>query len=131
MDNKKFTIYLDKEYDSEHELYYKMISIHNVVEDWGLSSTHINIIVYLIRYGFSKDTRKIICKNLKITQSSLSTTLSHLRQGKVGTKTIKKLLETSTQNMNVTLLKQELIDIRDIIEAGKYKIFVEFKDATS
>ena len=78
-ENKNFIIQLEKEYTSEHELYFKMISIHNVVEDWGLTPTQINILVYLIRLGFSKETKVIICKNLKISESSLSTNLSYLR----------------------------------------------------
>lgn len=132
MENKRnFAILLEKEYDSIHELYFKMISIHNVVQDWGLTPTQINILVYLIRLGYSKETRKIICENLNITTSSLSTNLSYLRNGKVGDKKIKKLLETSGSNMNITLLKQELKDIKEIIEEGRNKIIVDFKDVTS
>lgn len=130
-ENKNFIIRLDKEYTSEHELYFKMISIHNVVEDWGLTPTQINILVYLIRLGFSKETKEIICKNLKISESSLSTNLSYLRQGKVGNKKIKKLLETSNNNQNITLIKQELKDVRDIIAEGEKQIIVRFIDVVS
>ena len=130
-ENKNFIIQLEKEYTSEHELYFKMISIHNVVEDWGLTPTQINILVYLIRLGFSKETKAIICKNLKISKSSLSTNLSYLRQGKVGNKKIKKLLETSNNNQNITLIKQELKDVKDIISKGKKQIMVKFIDVVS
>lgn len=130
-ENKNFIIQLEKEYTSEHELYFKMISIHNVVEDWGLTPTQINILVYLIRLGFSKETKTIICKNLKISESSLSTNLSYLRQGKVGNKKIKKLLETSNNNENITLIKQELKDVKDIISKGKKQIMVKFIDVVS
>ena len=126
-----FIISLNKEYDSEHELYFKMISIHNVVEDWGLTPTQINILVYLIRLGYSNETKEIICKNLKISESSLSTNLSYLRQGKVGKKRIKKLLETSNNNQNITLIKQELRDIRNIITNGNKQIIVKFTDVIS
>ena len=101
------------------------------MKEWGLSPTQINILVYLIRLGFNNDTKDIICKNLNISQSSLSTNLSYLRQGRVGKKKIKKLLDTSTLNMNVTLLKQELIDIQDIILSGGNTIAIHFKNATS
>lgn len=130
-ENKNFIIQLEKEYNSEHELYFKMISIHNVVEDWGLTPTQINILVYLIRLGFSKETKEIICKNLKISPSSLSTNLSYLRQGKVGSKKIKKLLETSNNNQNITLIKQELKDVKDIISEGEKQIIVKFIDVIS
>ncbi|MDR1019008.1 MAG: hypothetical protein LBM02_09960 [Lachnospiraceae bacterium] len=129
--DNKFIIKIDKEYTSEHELYYKMISIHNVVEGWGLTPTQINILVYLIRLGISKDTKDIICKNLKISEPSLNTNLSYLRQGKVGNKRIKKLLEISENNNNITLLKQELKDIKDIIEEGKKQIMIKFMDIVS
>ena len=132
MENKRnFAILLEKEYDSIHELYFKMISIHNVVEDWGITPTQINILVYLIRLGYSKETKDIICDKLKITKSSLSTNMSYLRNGQVGNKKIKRLLETSSVNMNITLLKQELKDIKSIIEDGKNKIIINFKDVTS
>ena len=130
-ENDKFAIFLGHKYDSEHELYFKMISIHNIIKDWGLSPTQINILVYLIRLGFSNETKDIICENLNITESSLSTNLSYLRRGRVGKKKIKKLLDTSTMNMNVTLLKQELIDIQQIIVSGGNTIAIQFKDATS
>lgn len=129
--NEKILIHLKKDYSSEHELYFKMISIHNVVQDWGLTITQINILIYLIRFGFTKETKELICNKLKISKSSLSTNLSYLRQGKVGNKKIKKLLETSQQNMNITLLKQELKDVKNLIDKGNNKIFVEFKDVTS
>lgn len=126
--NGKFAIFLEHDYESPHELYYKMISIHNVVYDWGLTPTQINILVYLIRLGYSKDTREIMCNNLNITESSLSTNLSYLRKGKVGKKQIKKLLDTSTRNENITLLKQELIDIQEMVEQGNKTIAVKFTD---
>ena len=81
--------------------------------------------------GFSKETKAIICKNLKISESSLSTNLSYLRQGKVGNKKIKKLLETSNNNQNITLIKQELKDVKDIISKGKKQIMVKFIDVVS
>ena len=130
-ENKNFIIQLEKEYTSEHELYFKMISIHNVVEDWGLTPTQINILVYLIRLGFSKETKVIICKNLKISESSLSTNLSYLTKKKKENKKIKKLLETSNNNQNITLIKQELKDVKDIISKGKKQIMVKFIDVVS
>lgn len=122
----KFAIYLKHTFVSQHELYFKMIALHNIVKDWGLSPTQINIIVYLIRHGYSKETKEIICKNLKITESSLSTNLSYLRKGKVGKKQIKKLLDTSYKNTNVTLLSQELIDIKEMVEVGSKNVFIQF-----
>jgi hypothetical protein len=130
----KNRIWLDQKYNSEHELYFKLISIHNVVKDWGLTPTQINILVYLIRLGFSKETKDIICTKLKISPSSLSTNLSYLRQGRVGNKKIKKLLDTSTKNMNITLLKQELKDIKNLITTGESSeniIAINFIYATS
>lgn len=47
----------------------------------------------------NKTTKEIICKNLKISEKSLTTNLSYLRQGKIGKRKI-KLLKTSTNNMN-------------------------------
>lgn len=124
----KFAIHLKHTFVSQHELYYKMIALYNITKDWGLSPTQINIIVYLIRHGYSQETKDIICENLKITESSLSTNLSYLRKGKVGKKQIKKLLDTSYKNTNVTLLSQELIDIRDMVNEGNKNIFIQFLD---
>jgi len=122
----KFAIHLKHTFVAQHELYFKMIALHNIVKDWGLSPTQMNIIVYLIRHGYSKETKEIICKNLKITESSLSTNLSYLRKGKVGKKQIKKLLDTSYKNTNITLLSQELIDIKEMVEEGSKNVFIQF-----
>lgn len=126
-------IKLDKKYDSEFDIYYALISMHNVIEKWGLTETQINILIYLIRFGYSRDTKEIICKKLKISEKSLTTNLSYLRQGKIGGRKIKKLLETSQTNMNVTLLKTELKDIKQFIESkDKFKaIYITFDDDNS
>ena len=110
-------IKVNKQYESEFDLYYAFISLYNVIEKWGLTETQINILVYLIRFGYSKETKEVICNKLKITHKSLTTNLSYLRQGKVGNKKIKKLLKTSSNNMNVTLLNTELKDIKKTIES--------------
>lgn len=125
---EKFAIHLKHTFVSQHELYYKMIAVHNITKDWGLSPTQMNIIVYLIRHGYSKETKDIICKNLKITESSLSTNLSYLRKGKVGKKRIKQLLDTSYKNTNITLLSQELKDIKEMVENGSKNVFIQFLD---
>jgi hypothetical protein len=115
---------IDKKYDSEFDLYYTLISVYNVIEKWGLTETQIKILIYLIRFGYSKDTKEIICTKLNISDKSLTTNLSYLRQGKIGKRKIKKLLETSQNNMNVTLLKTELKDIKKFIECkDKFKAF--------
>lgn len=121
---------IDKKYNSEFDLYHTLISVYNVIEKWGLTETQINILIYLIRFGYSKDTKEIICEKLKISDKSLTTNLSYLRQGKIGKRKIKKLLETSQNNMNVTLLKTELKDIKKFIESGdKFKSFyVKFNE---
>lgn len=117
-------IQLIKKYNSEFDLYYTLISMNNVIEKWGLTETQINILIYLIRFGYSKDTKEIICEKLGITEKSLTTNLSYLRQGKVGKRKIKKLLETSPNNMNITLLTTELKDIKKFIESeDRLKIF--------
>lgn len=106
---------INKKYESEFELYYALIALYNVIEKWGLTDTQISILVYLIRFGYSKTTKEIICEKLDITDKSLTTNLSYLRQGKVGKKKIKKLLKTSQNNMNITLLGTELNDIKKLI----------------
>lgn len=108
-----------KKYDSEFDLYYTLISLYNVIEKWGLTETQIHIIIYLIRFGYSKDTKEIICRKTGISEKSLTTNLSYLRQGRVGKRKIKKLLETSKRNHNITLLKTELNDIKKLIESNE------------
>lgn len=121
---------LDKRFDSEFEVYYTLISMYNVIEKWGLTETQIKILIYLIRFGYSKETKEIICEKLNISDSSLTTNLSYLRQGRIGKKKIKKLLETSQNNMNITLLKTELNDIKMFIESkDNFKAFyIKFEE---
>jgi hypothetical protein len=108
---------INKKYESEFDLYYALIALYNVIEKWGLTETQMNILVYLIRFGYSKDTKGVICEKLGISDKSLTTNLSYLRQGKVGKKKIKKLLKTSQNNHNITLLSTELNDIKKLIDS--------------
>lgn len=117
---------LEDKYKSEHELYYKIISVYNVVEVWGLTDTQINIIIYLIRHGYSRNTKQIICHNTGISPSSLNTNLSYLRQGKVGRKTIGRLLELSERNNNITLLHPKLQHIKQLVDSDCKRIVIEF-----
>ena len=98
------------------------------MEQWGLTQTQIKILIYLIRHDYSKKTKEIICKNLKISEKSLTTNLSYLRQGKIGKRKIKKLLKTSSNNMNITLLSTELNDIKTLIESkdGVKSFIIDF-----
>ena len=50
----KKKIDIRKDYKSEEELYFKCISLYDIVYDWNLSDTQIWILVYLIRYKYSK-----------------------------------------------------------------------------
>ena len=108
---------ISKKYESEFDLYYALIALYNVIEKWGLTETQMKILVYLIRFGYSKKTKEVICEKLLISDKSLTTNLSYLRQGKVGKKKIKKLLKNSQNNHNITLLSTELNDIKKLIES--------------
>lgn len=119
---------IKKKYYSETDLYYAMISLYNTVEQWGLTETQIKILIYIIRFDYSKKTKDLICEKLNITLKSLTTNLSYLRQGRVGKKKIKKLLKTSQNNMNITLLSVELKDIKRMIESDEEQkaIYIDF-----
>lgn len=119
---------IDKKYESEFELYYTLLSVHNVVLKWGLSETQIQILIHILRFGYSKQTKEIIKKNLGITENSLITNLSYLRQGKVGNRNVKKLLEVSPNNINITLLTQDLKNIKSLIETkdGNRGLYFQF-----
>lgn len=113
-----------KEYKSEHDLLTILLWAHNLLNDWGITETQIEILTYLIRYGYSKKTKEIICKNVGITPTSLNTNLSYLRQGKMGKKKIPKLLELHPTNINLTTTVPELDKIKDFVESkDKNKIF--------
>lgn len=125
-----YKISINKSYNSEEELYFKMIALHNIIYDWGLSSTQIWILVYLMRYKYNNDTKKIISENLNITMKSLSTNLSYMRTGNVNKKKIKKLLKIDNKNMNVTIIGDELKDIIKIIEKGTNTLTVKFQSVS-
>lgn len=121
---------ISRNYESEFDLYYALIAINNVAHQWGLTETQMKILVYLIRFGYSKKTKDIICEKLDITEKSLTTNLSYMRQGRVGKKKIKKLLKTSPNNTNVTLLNVELRDIKEMVESkdATRSVVVDFGD---
>lgn len=104
-------------YDSESELCLRLIKFYNIVDDWGLTDTQINILVYLIRFGWSNKTKAIIIDRLKISDNSLTTNISYMRRGRVGDRKIKKLLLTSSKNRNITTLGKELSDIKKFVES--------------
>lgn len=119
---------LDVNYDSEHELYFKLIQIHNMVFEWGLTPTQIHIIIYLIRYGYNNDTKNLIVEKLNITIKSLNTNLSYLRRGRIGNKKVKKLLKISEYNNNVTVLLPEIKNIIYIVKNNHRKLMaLDFK----
>ena len=91
-----------------------------------MTDTQINIIIYLIRHGYSRNTKQIICHNTGISPSSLNTNLSYLRQGKVGRKTIGRLLELSERNNNITLLHPKLQHIKQLVDSDCKRIVIEF-----
>lgn len=123
---------ITRRYESEFDLYYALIAINNVAHQWGLTETQMKILVYLIRFGYSKETKDIICEKLLITEKSLTTNLSYMRQGKVGKKKIKKLLKTSPNNTNITLLNVELKDIKTMVESkdSTRSVVIDFNDET-
>jgi hypothetical protein len=123
---------ITRNYESEFDLYYALIAINNVAYQWGLTETQMKILVYLIRFGYSKKTKDIICEKLDITEKSLTTNLSYMRQGRVGKKKIKKLLKTSPNNTNVTLLNVELKDIKEMVESNDNtrSVIIDFGDET-
>jgi hypothetical protein len=129
--SRGMVIKIEKTYESEFDMYYAFISLYNVVEQWGLTETQLNILVYLIRLGYKKSTKEVICKNLKISEKSLTTNLSYLRTGRVGKKKIKQLLKTSDRNQNITLLTTELRDIKKIIESedDNKAFYINFGDS--
>ena len=111
-------------YSTDEELYFKLIKIHNVSEGWNLSDTHIKILTYLIRFGYNKSTLSTICDEVCLTRGSLSAHLSNLRQGKVGKKNIRKLIEIHKTNNNITILSTELKDIKKMVEDNNIIMFI-------
>lgn len=129
---KTMIIAIDKKYDSHYDLYYALITLYNVIERWCLTETQVQILVYLMRHGYSKETKKIICERVGISEKSLTTNLSYLRQGKVGKKKIKKLLIKSRNNQNNTEFSVELNSIKKMIEdeASIKTFIVDFGEET-
>lgn len=127
MSQKQF-LPLKLNYSTDEELYFKLIKIHSVSEGWNLSDTHIKILTYLIRFGYNKVTLKTICDDVGLTKGSLSAHLSNLRQGKVGKKTIRKLIEIHRTNNNITILSTELKDIKRMVEDNDIMMFININN---
>lgn len=127
MDKPQF-LPLKLNYSTDEELYFKLIKIHNVSEGWNLSDTHIKILTYLIRFGYNKNTLKMISDDIGLTKGSLSSHLSNLRQGKVGKKSIKKLISIHKTNNNITILSTELKDIKRMVEDNNIIMFVKINN---
>lgn len=109
-------------YETDEDLYFKLIKLHSVALNWNLSDKQIIILTYLIRFGYSKDVLNIISEETGLTRGSLSVHLSNLRKGRVGKKKIKKLIETHKTNINITVLTTELKDIKRMVENPNIKM---------
>lgn len=108
---------INNDYDSEAELCLKIINFYNIIDGWGLTDTMMNILVYVVRFGWNTKTKDIIKDKLKLTENSITTNISYMRRGRVGNKDIKKLLDISSSNRNVTVLRKELKDIKKLVES--------------
>lgn len=111
----RMVLKIEKKYESEADLCRKLLNTYNTIGEWGLTSTQIEILVYIIRFGYNSETRDIICKSVNITPESLTSCVSYMRKGRVGKRKIKKVLMTSSQNKTVTKLCQELLDIKEYV----------------
>lgn len=108
-------IKIEKKYESEADLCRKLLNAYNTIGEWGLTSTQIEILVYIIRFGYNSETREMICNSVNITPESLTSCVSYMRKGRIGKRKIKKVLITSSQNKTVTKLCQELLDIKEYV----------------
>lgn len=123
---------LEKKFDSEVDLCRRLIFMHNVLEDWGLTPTQVEILVFIIRFGYSTKTRDIISEKVGISSDSLTSNVSYMRKGKMGNRKIKKVLLTGNRNQSKTFLCPELKDIKHIVESDEdfRAFYVRFKDGT-
>jgi len=110
-----------------HDFYEDILRLHNDVEGWRITDLQIQILVYLLRFGYSRYTKDLIKERLGVTENVLKSNLSYLRKGRIGKRKIKKLLITNDDNNHVSDLSPELLKIKEFVESEGDSKIVYFK----
>lgn len=60
----------ESQYSRETELYRKVLEVYSAMAGIGLTDKEIEVLIMYIRYGYNKETKEIIIKELKFKSSN-------------------------------------------------------------
>lgn len=98
-------------YSKDSDIYRKIIKIYNIVADIGLTNNEIETIIMYIKYGYSRETKKVVEKELKFKNSNYIHVMNH----KLKTKGMLVNCEYNKMKKN---LSKELQNIKELVNNG-------------
>lgn len=66
----KNILMFESQYSRETELYRKVLEVYSAMAGIGLTDKEIEVLIMYIRYGYNKETKEIIIKELKFKSSN-------------------------------------------------------------
>lgn len=101
-------------YDKETELYRKAIRIYSIVSDKKLADKQIEALIMYIRYGYSRETKEVIKKELKFKSENYIHVMNFkLKQ--------QGMLVDDKYNRTKKHISQEIKNIKNFVESNKSK----------
>ena len=99
----------DCSYNKESDLYRKVMHVYNIVAEKGLTDKQIETLIMYIRYGYSRETKGVIMKELKFKSENYIHVMNHnLKQ--------KGMLVDDPYNKRKKNISTELQNIKNFVE---------------
>lgn len=99
-------------YDTESELYRKVMHVYNIIADIGLTDKQIETLIMYIRYGYSKETKEVVTKELKFKSDNYIHVMNHSLKKK-------GMLVDDVYNQRKKVISEELKNIKTFVEKKK------------
>lgn len=99
-------------YDTEAELYRKVMHVYNIIADIGLTDKQIETLIMYIRYGYSKETKEVVTKELNFKSDNYIHVMNHKLKKK-------GMLVDNVYNKRKKEISKELENIKNFVEKNK------------
>lgn len=108
LENKKLFAFTCN-YDTESELYRKVMHVYNIIADIGLTDKQIETLIMYIRYGYSRETKEVVMKELNFKSDNYIHVMNHKLKKK-------GMLVDNPYNKRKKDISEELQNIKDFVE---------------
>lgn len=109
MSNVKDILTFKCRYDKESDLYRKVLRVYNIVADKSLTDKQIETLIMYIRYGYSRETKEVVIKELKFKSPNYIHVMNHKLKKK-------GMLVDDKYNKRKKHISEELTNIKNFVE---------------